>query len=155
MCSVQAGTVPIASVENNQFKVEYVSEEEAAAFLPNNDILRTKDYPHGYFEAPVLNWQREITSTYAMPPAIFGEALRSDIIHRCLISRMSQRRSLDGIKASKTVTDISGSGKKPRPQKGSGRARLGKKRAAQILGGEKAHGRVARDVSIGMFLCGA
>jgi len=149
MCSVQTtSTFPIARVEDNQFTVDYVSAEEAAALLPHNEILRTREYPHGYFEAPVLNWQREVTGTYAMPSAIFGEVLRADIIHRCLIARMAQRRNLDGIKASKTVSDISGSGLKPRPQKGSGRARLGKKRAAQILGGEKAHGRVARDVSI-------
>jgi len=50
----------------------------------------------------------------------------------------------------KRVGDVSGSGAKPRPQKGSGRARQGNKRSPLIRGGGKAHGPVPRDLTISM-----
>ena len=131
-----------------QFKVEYVPADQAPV-LREEDAFVTKQYPQGYFEAPVLNWKRDLCGTFTIPASIFGEVLRSDIIHRCLVSRILERRAQDGVKATKTVTNMSGSGKKPRPQKGSGRARMGKKRAAQCRGGEKVHGRRDRDVSFG------
>lgn len=91
-------------------------------------------------------------STIKLPDAIFGETLRSDIIYRCLRHRVIQRRNQNGIRPTKTVTTISGSGKKPRPQKGGGQARMGKKRSNITNRGEKAHGRYARDISIGNVL---
>lgn len=42
--------------------------------------------------------------------------------------------------------DVSGSGKKPAPQKGRGAARQGNKRAPQRAGGGKAHGTVPRSL---------
>lgn len=43
--------------------------------------------------------------------------------------------------------DVSGSGKKPTPQKGLGQARQGNKRAPQRRNGGKAHGPVPRDLT--------
>uniref|UniRef100_A0A7S4ISN3 Large ribosomal subunit protein uL4m n=1 Tax=Vannella robusta TaxID=1487602 RepID=A0A7S4ISN3_9EUKA len=129
--------------------VEYVAPNEVPA-RSEEEAFILKEYPHGYFEAPVVNWNRKLRGTCTLPSSIFGEVLRTDIIHRCLRHRVLKRASQDGIKPTKTVSTISGSGRKPHPQKKTGRARQGKVRSNIKRGGEKAHGRVARDISIDM-----
>lgn len=47
----------------------------------------------------------------------------------------------------KRVGDVAGSGKKPAPQKGRGKARIGNRRAPQRAGGGAAHGPVPRDLT--------
>ena len=47
----------------------------------------------------------------------------------------------------KTVGDTAGTGRKPAPQKGRGKARIGNIRAPQRRKGGKAHGPVPRDLS--------
>jgi len=47
----------------------------------------------------------------------------------------------------KRVGDVSGTGKKPFPQKGRGKARVGNLRAPHRAGGGKAHGPVPRDLT--------
>ena len=51
-------------------------------------------------------------------------------------------------KTTKTKGTTAGSGKKPFPQKGRGKARQGNKRAPHLYGGAKAHGKVPRDFTI-------
>ncbi|GAB5037834.1 50s ribosomal protein l4 [Nannochloropsis oceanica] len=76
---------------------------------------------------------------------VFGVPVRKDIIHRVVTWQRAKKRL--GLASTKRVGDIRGSTKKRRPQKGSGRARAGKKHAAQFRGGMKAHGPVQRDFS--------
>ncbi|KAM3571256.1 hypothetical protein VYU27_006713 [Nannochloropsis oceanica] len=76
---------------------------------------------------------------------VFGVPVRKDIIHRVVTWQRAKKRL--GLASTKRVGDIRGSTKKLRPQKGSGRARAGKKHAAQFRGGMKAHGPVQRDFS--------
>merc|ERR1712137_101573 len=120
-------------------------EERIPEETPANQVFVSD---RSYFEAPVLNLKREQISTIQLDQTIFGSPLRSDIIYRCLVSCVLSRRNADGIKPTKIISTIRGSGAKIRPQKGSGRARLGHKRAAHLRKGQKAHGRVARDISI-------
>lgn len=148
------GMVPMIKEETiegekkfREIKIEYVAPDEAPR--SEEDSFSVKEYPHDYFDAPILNWERQQMGQIKLPEAIFGEALRSDIIYRCLRHRVLKRKSQDGIRPTKNVSTISGSGRKPRPQKGSGRARMGKVRSNITVQGEKAHGRYARDISIG------
>jgi ribosomal protein L4 len=53
-------------------------------------------------------------------------------------------------KKTKRMSEVSGSGKKPWKQKGTGRARAGHLRAPQRKKGAKAHGPVLRDYSISL-----
>lgn len=48
------------------------------------------------------------------------------------------------------MSEISGSNKKPRPQKGGGASQVGHRRNSVWRGGQKAHGPVLRDYSIGL-----
>ena len=80
-----------------------------------------------------------------LDPANFNLPLRRDIV-----SKVFHYFRVKGVKLTKLVKsqgDVAGSGKKPFPQKGRGKARVGNKRAPQRKGGGKAHGPVPRDLT--------
>lgn len=74
--------------------------------------------------------------------SIFSAEVREDIMARVVHWQMAKARSLST--ATKTVSDVSGTGKKPFKQKGTGSARRGTSRAVQHRGGAIAHGPVVR-----------
>ncbi len=64
---------------------------------------------------------------------VFGLPARPDILARMVRWQLAQRRA--GTHDTKEIGEISGGGKKPRPQKGSGRSRQGSTRSPQWRGG--------------------
>mmetsp|Transcript_5442 Transcript_5442/g.6208 ORF Transcript_5442/g.6208 Transcript_5442/m.6208 type:complete len:451 (+) Transcript_5442:105-1457(+) len=85
--------------------------------------------------------ESEEVGTLALSPEIFGcDPIRPDILHRNVVYLRNKKRGKRFPAITKTVSEVSGSGKKARPQKGTGAARAGKKRAAHWRGGAKAHG---------------
>lgn len=74
---------------------------------------------------------------------VFGAEVRKDIISRMINWQLAKRRS--GNHKTKTISEISGTTKKPWRQKGSGRARQGSLRSAQFRGGSTIFGPVVRD----------
>lgn len=74
--------------------------------------------------------------------AVFGVELRQDLLHRMVHYQLNKRRS--GTRKVKTISEVSGTGKKPFGQKGSGRARAGTLRRPQDVGGGRVHGPVVR-----------
>ena len=70
---------------------------------------------------------------------VFNQPLRLDLLHRVVVYQRNKFRGKRTAKT-KTISEVSGSGRKMRPQKGSGRARIGHNRAAHHRGGAKAHG---------------
>jgi hypothetical protein len=76
---------------------------------------------------------------------IFTVALRKDIVLNCIrYIRHAKRQP----KKTKRMSEIAGSNKKPRPQKGGGTGQVGHRRNSAWRGGQKAHGPVIRDYSI-------
>jgi large subunit ribosomal protein L4 len=71
--------------------------------------------------------------------------LRRDILHRAVIFEGDAARQ--GTASTKWRDDVHGSGRKIRPQKGSGRARLGDKKSPMLKGGGVAFGPHPRDFS--------
>jgi large subunit ribosomal protein L4 len=71
--------------------------------------------------------------------------LRRDILHRAVIFEGDAKRQ--GTASTKWRDDVHGSGAKIRPQKGSGRARLGDKNSPMLRGGGVAFGPHPRDFS--------
>lgn len=69
---------------------------------------------------------------------IFNQPLRRDLIYRLYFWRVNLNKFRTHL--TRNITRTSGSGAKPRPQKGQGVARLGKKRAPGKAKGGKAHG---------------
>ena len=74
--------------------------------------------------------------------AIFGLEARPDILHRMVLWQLAKRRR--GTHKVKTLSEVSGTTKKPYRQKGTGRARQGTLRAPQHRGGGVAMGPVVR-----------
>ncbi|MFC3076834.1 50S ribosomal protein L4 [Phenylobacterium terrae] len=78
-----------------------------------------------------------------LPDDIFGiEEIRGDILQRCVTWQLAKRRA--GTHKIQVRNEVSRTGKKMYRQKGTGGARHGSRRAAQFVGGAKAHGPVVR-----------
>jgi large subunit ribosomal protein L4 len=84
-----------------------------------------------------------------LPDDIFGiEEIRADILQRCVTWQLARRRA--GTHKIQVRNEVSRTGKKMYRQKGTGGARHGSRRAAQFVGGAKAHGPVVRSHAIGL-----
>jgi large subunit ribosomal protein L4 len=78
-----------------------------------------------------------------LPDDIFGiEEIRADILQRCVTWQLAKRRA--GTHKIQVRNEVSRTSKKMYKQKGTGGARHGSRRAAQFVGGAKAHGPVVR-----------
>ena len=83
-----------------------------------------------------------VVGTVNLPSEIFGKhPIRTDLIHRVVVYQRNKKRGKrNGGARTKTISEVSGSGKKMRQQKGTGMARCGHKRPPHWRGGAKAHG---------------
>lgn len=80
--------------------------------------------------------------------AIFGARTRPHLLHQAVVMQLANRRSGDA--ATKTKGFVSGGGKKPWRQKGTGRARAGSIRSPIWVGGGTTFGPQPRDYSYRM-----
>ncbi len=80
-----------------------------------------------------------------LPAEIFGAKVNIPLIHQVVVAQEAAARQ--GSHATKTRGMVSGGGKKPYRQKGTGRARQGSLRAPQYAGGGTAHGPQPRSYS--------
>ena len=81
----------------------------------------------------------------ALPGVLFDVPLNIPLIHQVVEAQLAAGRA--GTHATKTRGEVSGGGKKPWRQKGTGRARQGSTRAPQWRGGGVVHGPQPRDYS--------
>jgi large subunit ribosomal protein L4 len=91
-----------------------------------------------------------VSTTKDLLPEFFGatpEEVKANIpvIHQVVVAQLAAARQ--GTHKTKTRGEISGGGKKPFRQKGTGRARQGSTRAPHMTGGGVVHGPVPRDYS--------
>jgi large subunit ribosomal protein L4 len=86
----------------------------------------------------VLSPTSEETSTVELPDAIFAAQVNVPLMHQVVVAQRAAARQ--GTHATKTRGMVSGGGRKPYRQKGTGRARQGSTRAPQFTGGGVAHG---------------
>ncbi|KZT30660.1 ribosomal protein L4 [Neolentinus lepideus HHB14362 ss-1] len=80
-----------------------------------------------------------------LDPSVFRHPIRRDILHLCVVHYLDSLRQ--GSASTKTRAEVRGSGRKIRPQKGSGRARLGDAQSPMLRGGGVAFGPKPRDFS--------
>src|ERR1700749_3962773 len=83
------------------------------------------------------------TTTVELPDAIFAAKINVPLMHQVVVAQRAAARQ--GTAATKTRGMVSGGGKNPSRQKGTGRARQGSTRAPQFTGGGVAHGPQPRD----------
>jgi large subunit ribosomal protein L4 len=93
----------------------------------------------------VVSPSSEKAGTAELPDKIFGAKVNVPLIHQVVVAQRAAARQ--GTASTKTRGQVSGGGRKPYRQKGTGRARQGSIRAPQFTGGGVAHGPVPRDYS--------
>ena len=80
-----------------------------------------------------------------LPAEIFDVQVNIPLIHQVVVAQLAAARQ--GTANTKTRAEVSGGGRKPYKQKGTGRARQGSIRAPQFVGGGVVHGPSTRDYS--------
>ena len=83
--------------------------------------------------------------TVELPAALFDVEANVALMHQVVTAQLAAKRQ--GTHATKTRAQVSGGGRKPYRQKGTGRARQGSTRAPQFTGGGVVHGPQPRDYS--------
>ncbi|WP_020668425.1 50S ribosomal protein L4 [Amycolatopsis nigrescens] len=81
--------------------------------------------------------------TVELPAEIFDVQANVPLLHQVVVAQLAAARQ--GTHSTKTRGEVSGGGKKPYRQKGTGRARQGSTRAPQFAGGGVVHGPTPRD----------
>jgi len=92
---------------------------------------------------PVQSPQGELARTAELPAEVFDVQVNVPLIHQVVVAQLAAARQ--GTHSTKTRGEVSGGGKKPYRQKGTGRARQGSTRSPQFVGGGIAHGPVPRN----------
>jgi large subunit ribosomal protein L4 len=85
----------------------------------------------------VFNMQGEKIKKVELPAEIFEAPINMDLMHQAYVQQMANARL--GTHKTKTRGEVSGGGRKPWRQKGTGRARQGSIRAPQWKGGGRVH----------------
>ncbi|XP_072987873.1 uncharacterized protein [Typha latifolia] len=94
----------------------------------------------------VTNFHNEDKGYMVLAGDVFDVPIRKDIIHRVVRWQLAKRQQ--GTHSTKTISEVSGTGKKPYKQKGTGRARHGTLRGPQFRGGATMHGPKPRSHAI-------
>ena len=91
----------------------------------------------------VLDVAGKKTGTAELPTELFDVQTNIPLIHQVVVAQLAAARQ--GTQSTKRHGEVSGTGKKPFKQKGTGRARQGSLRAPQMRGGYVTHGPKPRD----------
>jgi len=99
-------------------------------------------------KVPVWNWEREQVGEVSLPAELFEYPYRRHLVWQVVRALRAGRRA--GTHKTKTRSEVSGSGRKPFRQKGTGRARQGGGRPPIHRHGGIAHGPVPRSYAAGL-----
>lgn len=81
----------------------------------------------------MIDKDRRVKETVELPEAVFGAPVKTHLLHHVVVAQLAARRA--GTADTKTRAEVSGGGKKPFRQKGTGRARMGSTRSPLLKGG--------------------
>ena len=96
----------------------------------------------------VLNMKGSEVGTIELNDAVFGVEINEHLVHRAVVSQLANSRQ--GTQKAKTRSEVSGGGRKPWRQKGTGHARQGSTRSPQWTGGGVVFAPTPRDYSMKM-----
>ena len=93
----------------------------------------------------VYNMEGKEVGTIELSDAVFGVEVNEHLVHMAVVQQLANNRQ--GTQKAKTRAEVSGGGRKPWRQKGTGHARQGSIRAPQWKGGGVVFAPVPRDYS--------
>ena len=96
----------------------------------------------------VLNMEGKQVDEIELNDAVFGVEVKENLVHQAVLSQLANDRQ--GTQKAKTRSEVSGGGRKPWRQKGTGHARQGSTRAPQWTGGGVVFAPAPRDYSFKM-----
>ena len=96
----------------------------------------------------VYNIEGKEVGTIDLNDSVFGVEVNDHLVHKAVVSQLANNRQ--GTQKAKTRSEVSGGGRKPWRQKGTGHARQGSIRAPQWKGGGVVFAPVPRDYSFKM-----
>ncbi|WVQ71664.1 50S ribosomal protein L4 [Cryptococcus sp. DSM 104548] len=114
-----------------------LAEREATWFPSNSGKHEPILLPVSSLASPTPTQPSGDDVVIALPPDIFAQPIRRDILHRCVVWYLSQLRQ--GNKQTKSRSTVNYSGRKLIPQKGTGRARAGDASSGTRRGGAPIH----------------
>lgn len=118
---------------------QFINDPEPLYVKP---LLERLCIPIVHFGLASASPQAEERKIVHLSSSVFGcDPIRVDILHRCVVHQRNRKRGRRNAGArTKTISEVAGSGRKVRQQKGTGMARAGHRRPAHWRGGAKAHG---------------
>ena len=96
----------------------------------------------------VFNMEGKEVGTLELNDAVFAAPINEHLVHMAVVQQLANKRQ--GTQSAKTRSEVSGGGKKPWRQKGTGHARQGSTRAPQWTGGGVVFAPKPRDYSFKM-----
>ena len=96
----------------------------------------------------VYNMEGKEVGTIELNDAVFGVEVNEHLVHMAVVQQLANNRQ--GTQKAKTRSEVSGGGRKPWRQKGTGHARQGSTRSPQWTGGGVVFAPVPRDYSFKM-----
>ena len=96
----------------------------------------------------IYNMEGKEVGTMELNDAVFGVEINEHLVHLAAVSQLANKRQ--GTQKAKTRSEVSGGGRKPWRQKGTGHARQGSTRAPQWTGGGVVFAPVPRDYEVKM-----
>ena len=96
----------------------------------------------------VYNMEGKEVGTMELNDAVFGVEINDHLVHLAVVRQLANKRQ--GTQKAKTRSEVSGGGRKPWRQKGTGHARQGSTRSPQWTGGGVVFAPVPRDYEIKM-----
>ena len=94
----------------------------------------------------VYNMEGNEVGTIDLNDAVFGVEVNEHLVHMAVVAQLANKRQ--GTQKAKTRSEVSGGGRKPWRQKGTGHARQGSTRAPQWTGGGVVFAPTPRDYTI-------
>ena len=94
----------------------------------------------------VYNMEGNVVGSMELNDAVFGVEVNEHLVHAVVVSQLANKRQ--GTQKAKTRSEVSGGGRKPWRQKGTGHARQGSTRAPQWTGGGVVFAPTPRDYTI-------
>ena len=94
----------------------------------------------------VYNMEGKEVGTMELSDAVFGVKVNEHLVHMAVVAQLANKRQ--GTQKAKTRAEVSGGGRKPWRQKGTGHARQGSTRAPQWTGGGVVFAPTPRDYTI-------